>query len=273
MKIIRLFITLSFVLFIGVQQSEAQFLKKLSQKVEKKVEEKVIEKAANKAEKETENTMDKVLEPDEKTTKGNNRKTKSSALLKSSYEFSYQYQLTIKTKEGNVTMDYYIQPNQDSYLGSKMNAEGFDMFIIMENEQSHVFMDMGGMKMVQTTDTKDSEFGNESFRTGNYKITELPNKTILGYDCKGLQMEDDNYSSTVYYTNDAPVSMTNVFNSDQQIPESVKKYFSAKSLMMSMEITDKKGKGKNDITGFVECTLIKENNFSFSTQGYNKRGF
>lgn len=259
------------------QSANAQFLDRLSKKVEKKVEDKIINKTADKAEKETGNTMDKVLEPkkSKKAEKKSNKTTNSSSSssVKSSYDFSYQYQLTIKTKEGDMIMDYFIQPNQNVYLGSKMNAGGMDMFMIMENNQSHVFMDMSGRKMMQTTNATRDDFANEEFRSANYKITEIPGKTILGYKCKGLQMEDKDYVSRIYYTNDAPVSMTDISSSAQQIPDSAKKYFTDKSLMMSMEITDKKGKGKKNISGTMECTLIKENKFSFSTQGYSKSGF
>lgn len=278
MKRIITFMFFVFALFTG-QNSNAQFFDKLSKKVEQKVENKVINKTANKAEKETGNTMDKVLEPnkskkEKKSEKKNNNKTKASSStissIKSNYEFSYQYQLTVKTKEGNMIMDYFIQPNQNSYLGSKMNAGGIEMFTIIENDQSHVFMDMNGMKMVQSTNFSGSEFTNEEFRTANYTITEIPGKTILGYKCKGLQLEDKDYVSKIYYTNDAPVSLTDISNSNQQIPESAKKYFTDKSLMMSMELTDKKGKGKKNISSTMECTLIKENKFNFSTQGYSK---
>lgn len=277
MKSKRLFQMTFLMLFLGMGYSNAQFFEKLQKKVETKVENKVINKTADKAEKETGNTMDKVLEPKkskkEKSSKKEQTKTQNttSSSLKSSYDFSYQYQLTVKTSEGNMIMDYFIQPNQNSYLGSKMNAGGMDMFMILESNQSHVFMDMGGMKMVQTTNATANEFANEEFHNANYKITEIPGKTILGYSCKGLQLEDKDYISKIYYTNNAPVSMTDISN--QQIPDSAKKYFTDKSLMMYMEITDKKNKGKKNISGTMECTLIKENKFSFSTQGYSKSSF
>lgn len=280
MKSKKIIQTTLLMLFLGTGYANAQFFDKLQKKVEQKVENKVIDKTAGKAEKETGKTMDKVLEPkkskknkkdkNQKNTTSNNTSEKSSS-FKSSYDFSYQYQLTVKTKEGDMVMDYFIQPNQNDYLGSKINTGGMDMFMILENNQSYVFMDINGMKMAQSTNMGGNEFANEEFHIADYKITEIPGKTILGYSCKGLQMEDENYISKIYYTNNAPVSMTDISN--QQIPEAAKKYFTGNSLMMYMEITDKKNKGKKNISGTMECTLIQENKFSFSTEGYSKYGF
>ena len=262
-----------FVLFITAgQNANAQFLDRLSKKVEKKVEDKIINKTADKAEKTTGKAMDKVLEPgsgkknNSKTKTENNRNIPSkntSASFKSSYDFSYQYQLTMKTSHGNMVMDYFIQPKQE-YLGAKMNMNGMEQFMIFENNNINTFIEMNGMKIAQSMNSFD--LGNNiEVDKNDYKVSEIPGKTILGYQCKGMQMENNEYVFKIYYTNNAPFSLTNFGSSDEMIPEQFKKLMKDNTLMMEMEMTDKKQK-KNNTT--MVCTLVKENKFTFSTQDY-----
>jgi len=61
MKINKLILLGCFITFLCIQQSQAQFLKKLAEKVEKTVEETVIRKIDEKAARKTEQTMDTLL--------------------------------------------------------------------------------------------------------------------------------------------------------------------------------------------------------------------
>lgn len=264
-----------FVLFITAgQNANAQFLDRLSKKVEKKVEDKIINKTTNKAEKETGNVMDKILEPGSGEKKNAKTKTESnqnvsvatkSASYQSSYDFSYQYQLTMKTSQGNMIMDYFIQPKKE-YLGARMSMSGMEQFMIFENENINTFIEMNGMKIAQSINSMD--FGKDlDVDKNDYKVSEIPGKTILGYKCKGMKMENNEYEFKVYYTNDAPFGFTNFSNSNQMIPSQFKGLVNDNSLMMLMQMTDKKNKKNN---AEMECTLAKENKFTFSTQGYSK---
>lgn len=254
--------------------ANAQFLDRLGKKVTDRVENTIINKTTDKAGKETGKVMDEALESDggkkKKGAKKNTsktettpQKTNSKSSLNSSYDFSYQYQMTMKTSEGNMVMDYFIQP-KETYMGAKMSLQGMEQFMIFENNNIHTFMDMNGMKITQTINSLDFT-QDVDYDENNYKVSEIPGKTILGYPCKGMKMENDQYEFKIYYTNDAPFGMTNFMNSNQMYPKMASKAFNENTLMMEVEMKDKKNNKNN---AKMECTLVKENKYSFSTAGY-----
>lgn len=266
-----------FLLLVSLgKTANAQFLEKLGKKVEERVENTIINKTANKAEKETGNAMDGVLEPKKKNESNSGSKpqqqsqpsqgSSTSSKLNSSYAFSYQYQLTMKTKEGNMIMDYFVEPKKE-YLGARMSMSGMEQFMIFENDNIHTFIEMNGMKISQTINPNQF-MGNvgEDIDQNDYRVSEIPGKTILGYKCKGMKMENNEYEFKIYYTNDAPFSLNNTLNSNQMVPEKFKNMMNDKTLMMEMQMVDKKN-SKNNAT--MECTAVKENKFNFSTQGYS----
>lgn len=268
---------------VATSTAQAQFLDKLTKKVEERVENTIIDKTSKKAEKETGKAVDNVLEGDsDKKTKKSNKKEKnkkssntniigggsSSAALQTTYDFSYIYQIKMSTSQGDVLVDYYLKP-KSNYLGSKMNQAGVDMFMIMEKNNMHMFMNTAGSKFVTTTsiDSQDVE-GNS---TSDYTFTSLPDRVFSGYTCKGTKMENSENEIIVYYTNEVPVSFQDVFgfeSNQQNIPAALKEHFKDGALMMYMEYKDKTKKSKDLVT--MECLKIEKTNFTFSTAGYQK---
>ncbi len=252
---------------------QAQFLKKLGKKVENKVENTVINKTSNKAGKETGKAVDKVLEPEKNTDKDTKKSktTSTTKQLRSSYEFDYQYRLTMTTTQGKMDIDYFLKPGA-SYLGTKMN-QGVEMFMIMDSDSNtnYMFMDSGGNKIATATSINGNEIINASKNDNDYTITDLPPKTILGYNCIGKQMENDEYLIKMYYTTKAGISFNDVFQSgNDQIPDAMKAHFNSAdgALMMYMDMIDKKNKGKKSSSATMECTLLQPKKFNFSTAGY-----
>lgn len=252
---------------------QAQFLKKLGKKVENKVENTVINKTSDKAGKETGKAVDKVLEPEntnKKGTKETNKKT-ASKKLPSSYEFDYQYRLTMTTTQGKMDIDYFLKPNAP-YMGTKMN-QGVEIFMVMDGDSNtnYMFMNSGGSKIATATSLNGNDIINSSSRDDDYIITDLPPKTILGYNCIGKQMENDEYLIKMYFTTEAKVSFNDVFKSDNdRFPDALKAHFKEgdNTILMYMDMVDKKNKGKKSSSGTMECTLLQPNKFTFSTAGY-----
>ncbi|WP_188438789.1 DUF4412 domain-containing protein [Planktosalinus lacus] len=253
----------------------AQFLKKLSKKVENKVENTVINKTSDKAGKETGKAVDKVLEPETDNKKAKNErkasKKSSSKNMPSSYEFEYQYQMTMTTSQGKMNLDYFLKPGA-SYLGLKMN-QGVDMFMVMDGDSNtnYMFMNSGGTKIATATSLNGNDIINSANDENDYTITDLPPKKILGYNCLGKQMENDEYLIKMYYTTEADVSFNDVFkSSNDQIPDAMKAHFNSDegALMMYMDMVDKKNKGKRNASSTMECTLLKSTDFTFKTSGY-----
>ena len=257
-----------------VQTTNGQFLNNLKKKVEQRVEQTVINKTANKAAETASSSMDKVFDSNFwGAGKMGNKITPKN--IPSNFDFEYTYQLTVSTSEGNMKMDYLLKPGA-SYLGMKMDM-GSQMFMVMDGGENlnYMFMESGGNKIVTVTALDVSEIinGNDEGMNNleNYTITKLPNKTYLGFDCEGIQMENDAYVFVMYYTNEAEISFNDVFKTDQgRIPIALQSHFkeNQNALMLFMDMKDKMKKGKKNTSGTMECTLLEASNFNFSTIGY-----
>lgn len=250
--------------------TEAQFLKKLKQKVEDQVEQTVINKTAEKAANQASKSMDKVFDPNFGGGKKGKKVTPTN--LPESFDFDYKYQLKLTTNQGAMNMDYMLKKGA-SYLGMSMDA-GPEMFMVMDGGENinYMFINSGGNKICTATSLDVADDMVDELNTlENYTITTLPNKTFLGFDCEGMQMENDEYVFIMYYTNEAEVSFNDVFKSDpDRIPPALKSHFekNQNALMLYMDMKDKKNKGKKNTSGTMECTLLEATSFQFSTSGY-----
>ncbi len=266
----KIFASVCFAFILLMPDAQAQFLERLTKKVEKKVEQTVINKTADKAAQKTSQSMDKVFEPNLGGMSSGKKVTPTD--VPGSFDFDYHYQMTMTTSQGQIEMDYYLKPNAP-YLGVKMN-QGMEMFMVMDGEKNinYMFMQSGGSKIGTATSLDASDMTDtDDYDASDYTVTDLPNKTFLGYDCEGKKMENEDNVIIIYYTNDAEVSFNDVFKTDpERIPDAVKSQFEGAegALMMYMEMIDKKNKGKKNTTGTMECTLLEPTNFSFNTSGY-----
>lgn len=256
--------------FFG-QSVNAQFLDKLKKNVEQKVEQTVINKTSDKASQKTGDAIDKLFNQKIGEQKG---KKITPDNVPESFSFEYQYRLTMTTvqSKSKMNLDYFLKPGEN-YMGVKMN-QGQEIFMIMEGQSNinYMFMNSGGNKIATATAIDgDDIIEDDTINYEDYTITDLPNKTFLGYDCKGKQMENSEYVFKMYFTNEAPVSFNDVFKMDtDRIPEAIKRQFdgSENATMMYMEMKDKVNKGKRNTSGTIECTLLEPSNFTFNTSGY-----
>jgi len=270
----RLLPTLIFVcalLFSG--NTQAQFLKKLGQKVENRVENTVINKTSDKAARETGKAVDNILEPETntKSDRRNSNSNQASKKLPANFEFDYQYRMTMTTSQGKMDIDYFLKPGA-SYLGTKMN-QGVEMFMVMDGDSNtnYMFMETGGSKIATATSLKGNDIINSTNHKNDYSITDLPPRTILGYNCIGKQMENDEYLIKMYFTTEAKISFNDVFKSNNEnLPDALKAHFKDAdgALLMYMDMVDKKNKGEKSSSSTMECTLLQPKKFTFSTAGY-----
>lgn len=248
----------------------AQFLSKLKKKVEQQVEQTVINKTANKAAEQASKGLDKVFDP--QIGGGKRGKKITPQNVPANFDFTYKYQLTLSTDKGNMKMNYLLKPGA-SYLGMRMDI-GSEMFMVMDGGENinYMFINSGGNKICTATAIDVSEeFDDDMNNLENYTITQLPNKTYMGFDCQGMQMENEEYTFIMYYTNEAEISFNDVFKGDpDRIPSALKSHFNENqnALMMYMDMKDKKNKGKKNTSGTMECTLLEPSNFDFNTSGY-----
>lgn len=268
------FVTLVFLLFLG-NVMHAQFLEKLKKSVEDKVEKTIINKTSDKAAQKTDKALDRVF--DVNLEKNNKAERIIPNYVPPTFEFEYQYRLTMTTatSKTKMNMDYFLKPKA-TYMGIKVDQmKEQEVFMIMDGQTNinYMFINAGENKMATATSINGDDIVDEN-QTNNYDgytFTDLPNKTFLGYDCKGKKMENNEYIFIMYFTNEAPISFNDVFKMDtDRIPQAIKNQFKEgeNATMMYMEMKDKLNKGKKDKSGTMECTLLEPKRFTFSTNGY-----
>ncbi|MDX1471781.1 MAG: hypothetical protein R3213_09820, partial [Flavobacteriaceae bacterium] len=108
------------------------------------------------------------------------------------------------------------------------------------------------------------------------KIRELPPKSIIGYNSKGLEIENDKFLIQVYHSVEAPISMSNLFNfsgpMDINVPNIDPKLVEqfSKGLIMELTYTDKK-KSKNNAK--LTAQSLEQAPTSFDKKNYQNMSF
>ncbi len=284
----RLFqlLTLCFGLLI-YSPSQAQFFKKLNEKVQDAAENKVLDKSANKTSKTVDKGMDDIFsvgknkkKKEKKATQSSNTSSSSAATEspRESYLFSYLYVMQVKTPQTNVDaeMDFFLTPGAD-YVGMRVEQQGSQVFMVMDYPKSTNFNFISSpsgenIMMVNPLNLSDNT---SSTPQSNFKISDLPNKNILGYNCKGKQLEDEEWSVKFYYTDEVPISMDNIFRADtkdEQVDAALKKQLSDMSngLIMQMEAENKQNKNENYI---MEAKSLERVDHNFKTAGFKAMSY
>ena len=245
---------------------EAQILKKLQKKVQDKIE----QKASDKEEEETKNSKDKALDANVMAMAYGKNKV-DPALVPDSYSFSWKYSLEIQSEnEKAMIMDYFLEPNAE-YFGFKMGESG-EMFMVIDSRNKLMItaFEQEKEKVAMASKMPDySEMTSKENESDGFSYRSLPNKIIMGYNCKGIEATSTDFVMVFYYTNEAKVSFSDMFRSQQKqkTPDVLKRYFKTgdRPLMMTMSMKDLKDKGK--ITK-MKCIILEKNSREFLKSDY-----
>ncbi|UNY99575.1 hypothetical protein MQE36_04325 [Zhouia spongiae] len=177
-------------------------------------------------------------------------------MLPSAYDFDWQYKTTLvmdSRPKDPMDINFLLRKNakyQGSEITDRKNKDMGKVTMVFDSDLKTMalFMDgQGDQKILQLFPVPEVK---ESKADVDFSITEIPSKTILGYPCKGLKMENNEYVLQVYHAADAPVSLSNFFsfsgNKKMSLPDidpRITKQFSG-GLIMEMQVSDKK-KAKN----------------------------
>lgn len=251
--------------FIGT--SQGQFLKKLQKRVEQKVENAVIEKTANKAAEKATQSMDKMF--DINPFGGSGKEKADPSLVADTYDFSWSYSLKMSTKDGEVIFHYFLKPDAP-YFGftSPMMS---NILTVMDNEHKITAMFMNsqdGSKIGMVSKMTDLDLKDASEAAEKFTFETLPEKTINGFDCKGVKAVNDGYEMTMYFITDAEISFDDIYkNSKTKIPDALKDYFSEddKILMIHMDMKNLKNK-KESAT--MECIGLEKRQTTVNKSDY-----
>ena len=177
--------------------------------------------------------------------------------LPPTYEFDWEYRLKmemINQKQDPLNLVVFLRKNT-KYQGislENMKSGGLDeatMVFDLNINALVMFVESGGSKFLQIHPMQKPDKTGE---IGELEIRELPDKTIMGYNNKGMEIENDEFIVQVYHTTEAPIEMSSLFNfsgpMDMNIPDidpRLIKQFS-EGLVTEMHYSDKK-KPKNNV--------------------------
>lgn len=230
---------------------EAQILKKLKEKVTKSAEESVSKRMQEKADEQVEKGLDEVFESDRKESKSDENENpysaqpvrNSSSDKKPPENYKFDYKLVVEMyidNEEDMSMDYLLSTDGDYYAMEMKETVSMLMVTDAERKAMFQFMDYGGNKMMMVQDLNFSEEEQQAIEETSFK--KLPNKTIMGYPCEGIELTNKDMRSEIYFTKEAPVNFT-FFNDPEQsknfsIPTEIEDIMNDDVLMMEMQMED-----------------------------------
>ena len=290
--------------------ADAQFLKNLKKKAEDAVERGILKKAGEaltkKPDKETEGETDEESEEDAQaqaiaSTAGQPRggmgmggnpffgSGKAPENVPDAYVFDWEFKtkMTIEGKKkkdnGELDMNYFINEGKDYYAieyeGEELKKSGAKGRMVFDFKSGAMVMlsEYNGQKMGMVNALKDPSKMPIQDKDRNYTFKEVGSKTILGYECHGMQVENKETVATLWFTLDAPVSFSPFFAlssdaapkgfSDPQLFDILKE----EALLMEMEALDKKRKQSMRMTAI--SLEKKPNTFKTSDYQFMKMGF
>lgn len=276
MRSIRKIFLVGVFLFGVMYSAEAQFLDRLKKKVINEAEKVVIDKTADKAAEQTGAAMDKILSSDLGISNifGEIGSPMDTNLLPEVYRFDYLYSLKMTNEAGELQFDYLLN-KKEPYIAMKPSISA-DITMVIDEANSAIVTVTGGqvfaMKMTDDAEeAQDSDIEKEMLESlEGYKITQLPNRTFLGYECIGYRMENEEHLLTIYLAPDIDAGFDNLFKKKQaNIPpkmQSIARHYE-NGLMMYMEMEDKKNKGgKEDVSATMECVAFEKKDAEIRTR-------
>ena len=138
-----------------------------------------------------------------------------------------------------------------------------------------MFMAMNGQNMAQMSKIPEQK-SNE--KEPKYSFKEIGTKTILGYTCYGIEVENNDYIANIYFTLDAPVNFSAffAFSNNKSGPKgfdpALLKVLEEDALLMEMSAKHKK-KSKQSFTMTAlslekKSTELKKEDYQFLKMGF-----
>jgi hypothetical protein len=200
--------------------------------------------------------MDEVL--DYNPFEGSKEKADPS-LVSDSYDFSWKYSMKMTSKSGAMVFDYYLIPAVSYFGFTSVTMD--NMFSVMDNDKKVMvmFMESKGNNIGMVSKMPDDIISEQTQKESEkLKFETLPNKTINGFECKGVKGSNAEYEMIMYFTKDTEVSFNELFKSNKsQIPLELQNYFNPndKVLMIFMDMKNLKDNNKS---ATMECVGLEK---------------
>ena len=239
----RVSVVVFLVLLLSFNSSQAQILKQIQKMAEQKALDKASKKGNSGDNAEQNASMENAI-----LSYGKNKVDPS--VVPNSYSFSWKYIMEIKTADANaMNAEYFLEPNASYFAMNISQGEGQNMLMIMDSKNSITVTCFGNgkEKMASASKMADySEMAKKESEKSKFTYKTLPNKTFLGYNCKGIQATNDEYDMIFYYTGDAKVSFGDMIKNQKgwKMPDGLASYFKPedKTLLMDMTMKDLKSR-------------------------------
>jgi hypothetical protein len=276
-RIERFVLLLLLLMFTG--NIQGQFLKKLKQKVEQQVEQTVTQKIAEKTAQETGKLMDKAFED---LLEGGIGETAgfpgmgepvNPEDIPDTYDFEWVYELTITTDkmEEPIPMAYLLKEGAP-YWGMNIEQQGTNVLMVFDagKMMTLMFMESDDNRFMTASKIPDDFLEGDTFQASEgYEIREIPGKKVMGYDCKGFELEDAQYKTQVYTTFDTEVSFGDMYKKNEHFPENFDMEWirdgDKSGMIMEMVIEDKT---KNELDAKMVCTKLERSRKTVAKADY-----
>lgn len=216
-------------------------------------------------------------------------KNKKAENLPDTYAFDWEFKTNMelvgkkKSDNGVYKMNYFINTNNDYYAIEYENEEikqsgGKSIMVLdFKSEAMVILSEYGDQKMAMMSKLKDPLKKKIKDKDRNYTFKEIGTKSILGYECYGIQIENNKSLATLWFTLDAPVNFSAFFAfsseaapkgfSDPQLFDVLKD----EALLMEMHMTDKKKKQSMKMTAISlekKRTEFHKKDYDFMKMGF-----
>ncbi len=189
--------------------------------------------------------------------------------LPNSYNFSYVATIEVKSNNGSAKVEYLLQPNE-TYYAKKQTKNGFTEHIVYDNERSTeiYYADIQGEKRrarrKMNIFTKARLIG--AFKDApDKKVKLLGNKKLLDYNCEGYEISNQDGTTQLWVTNEAPATMyAAMFENRAKMPNSP---FTKNTMIMEVNFTSNKSADKNYQ---MICKQLQPKTMAFNLTDYKE---
>lgn len=216
----------------------------------------------------------KILDRNQTISTKENLKITDISKVPDTYNFDWSYNIKIETKDGETFLNYLIEKNQ-LYYGMKISSsENIFMVLDPQIKLMIMFMETEGKKWMNTAQYNYKKtnhfFSGKKSAQEKYKFKKVGNKTIVGYSCKGYQVENNDQVITFYITSEPDINFKAIYQLDKtHLPENFNPDWlnKAEGVLMQMSMEGIKH-ARNNMT--LTCIKLSKEQHNFDKIDYLK---
>ena len=106
-------------------------------------------------------------------------------------QFEYQYDIHVETTDQPNTDLSFLLDQEEKFTALDMNQNGMNVLVLFDTEKKSTYsmMSFNGQKIAVETQMKPQKFLNNAEDFSDAKITDLPDKKIVGFNGKGIKIK------------------------------------------------------------------------------------